>query len=473
MEIDKKAGESMECPKCGARLSEKNFCTGCGEDVTIYKKIMKISNTYYNDGLEKARVRDLSGAIESLKRSLKYNKRNMMARNLLGLIYYEIGEVVEALSQWVLSANYQKEKNIANDYIKAIQANPGRLEDINQTIRKFNQALIYCQQGSGDLAVIQLKKVLSMNSKMIQAYQLLGLLYIEQGEPELARRTLNKALKIDTTNTRTLRYLRETRKKGDGNSNRVKVERQKDRIISYQDGNETIIQPMPYKESTGVSTLINIMIGLVIGLAVAWFLIIPARQEALKSDYKDQNVKLGEELATKNAEAKSMQETIDSLTAQVEQLNGTVSGYEGDNGLVTTYEALIKAANAHIAGDGDTAFEAISGIKKDGLSEEAAKLYQSLMDTYGSQYVEKKIKESYDLYQQKKYAEAVPVLQEVLTLDDDNAQAMYYLARCYQVDESLLAEPERTTKVKELLSKVIELAPGTQMAEYARSNMPQ
>ena len=467
----------MECPKCGARLSEKDFCTGCGEEVGIYKKIMKISNTYYNDGLEKAKVRDLSGAIESLKRSLKYNKRNMMARNLLGLIYYEIGEIVEALSQWVLSANYQKEKNIANDYIRAVQANPGQLEDINQTIRKFNQALTSCNQGSGDLAIIQLKKVLTMNSKMIQAYQLLGLLYIEQGEMELARRTLNKALKIDTTNTRTLRYLREARPKKEsaqtGRGNRSRADRQQE-VISYQDGNETIIQPATaYKESTGVSTLINIMIGLVIGLAVAWFLIIPARQEALKSNYKDQNISLSEELATKNAEAQDMQDTINSLQAQVKELNESLSNYEGEDGSSGTYESLIKGANAHLAGDGNAAYEAIKGIEAEGLSEDAAKLYQSLMDTYGSRIAGSKFQEAFQLYKNKKYAEAVPVLKEVLALDDTNVQVMYYLARSYQEDESLLEEPERTEQIKALLNRVIELQPNSQMANYARINMPK
>lgn len=462
----------MECPKCGARLSEKNFCTSCGEEVGIYKKIMKISNTYYNDGLEKARIRDLSGAIESLKRSLKYNKRNMMARNLLGLIYYETGEMVEALSQWVLSANFQKEKNIANDYIRAIQANPSWLEGINQTIRKFNQALIYCNQGSGDLAVIQLKKVLSMNSRMIQAYQLLGLLYIEQGEPELARRTLNKALKIDTTNTRTLRYLREARPKREERT-QTRVERQKDRIISYQDGNETIIQPMAYKESTGVGTLINIMIGLVVGLAVAWFLIIPARQAAMKDKYKDQNISLSEELATKDAEAKNLQETINSLQAQVDQMNGKIAEFEGANGMAGTYEALIKGANAHLAGDGETAYTAVANINKEGLSEDAAKLYQSLVDTYGKQIVNQKFQQGFQLYKQKKYAEAVPILKEVLELDADNAQVMYYLARSYQTDESLLAEPERTETIKSLFTKVIELSPNSEMARYAQINMPK
>lgn len=468
----------MECPKCGARLSEKDFCTGCGEDVGIYKKIMKISNTYYNDGLEKARVRDLSGAIESLKRSLKYNKRNMMARNLLGLIYYEIGEMVEALSQWVLSANYRKEKNIANDYIRAIQANPGQLEEINQTIRKFNQALIYCQQGSGDLAIIQLKKVLTMNSKMIQAYQLLGLLYIEQGEMELARRTLNKALKIDTTNTKTLRYMREARPKKEsaptGRGNRIKADRQKEQVISYQDGNETIIQPATaYKESTGVSTLINIMIGLVIGLAVAWFLIIPARQAALKSDYKDQNISLSEELATKNAEAQDMQDTINSLQAQVKELNETLSNYEGDDGSAGAYELLIQGANAHLAGDGNAVYEAIKGVQADGLSEDAAKLYQSLMDTYGSQIIRSKQQEGLQYYKAKNYAKAVPLFKEVLEMDDTNVQVMYYLARSYQGDESLLEEPERTEQIKALMNRIIELEPDSEMARYAQINMPK
>lgn len=465
----------MECPKCGARLSEKNFCTSCGEEVGIYKKIMKISNTYYNDGLEKAKIRDLTGAIESLKRSLKYNKRNMMARNLLGLIYYETGEMVDALSQWVLSANFQKEKNIANDYIRAIQANPNWLDGINQTIRKFNQALIYCNQGSDDLAVIQLKKVLSMNSRMIQAYQLLGLLYIEQREYDLARKTLNKALKIDTTNTRCLRYLREIRQKREEKApgSMTKVERQKDKIISYQDGNETIIQPMAYKESSGVGTLINIMIGLVIGLAVAWFLIIPARQEALKDDYKEQNISLSEELATKNAEEKNLQDTIDSLQAQVDHLNGQMAEYEGASGTSDTYEALIKGANAHLAGDGEAAYSAIANVNKEELSEDAAALYQSLIDTYGKKLVNQKFQQGFQLYKQKNYAEAVPILKEVLNLDENNVQVMYYLGRSYQEDESLLEEPERTETVKALFTKIIELSPGSQMARYAQMNMPK
>ena len=186
----------MICYNCGCRLSEKNFCTGCGADVTLYKQIMYASNRFYNEGLEKAQVRDLSGAIHCLRESLKLNKNHIDARNLLGLVYFECGEVVAALSEWVISKNIRSEKNIADDYINMIQNNPGRLETFNQTVKKYNQALAYCQQDSLDLAIIQLKKVLSMNPRFLQAHQSLALLYINSQEWETAKKELDKCILV-------------------------------------------------------------------------------------------------------------------------------------------------------------------------------------------------------------------------------------------------------------------------------------
>lgn len=64
----------MNCYNCGAELTEHDFCTNCGADVARYKKVVSVSNFYYNDGLEKANVRDLSGAVVSLTECLKLNK---------------------------------------------------------------------------------------------------------------------------------------------------------------------------------------------------------------------------------------------------------------------------------------------------------------------------------------------------------------------------------------------------------------
>lgn len=104
----------MRCYKCGSFLTDGDTCPQCGENVRIYKKTARVSDAYYNAGLYKARVRDLTGAVESLKISLMINKYNTNARNLLGLVYCEMGDVVEALSQWVVSKNFTPEGNIAS-----------------------------------------------------------------------------------------------------------------------------------------------------------------------------------------------------------------------------------------------------------------------------------------------------------------------------------------------------------------------
>ena len=79
------------------------------------KKNRQIANAYYNLGLTKARQRDLSGAVHALKKSLQFDKFQTDARNLLGLIYNEIGEVGAALTQWIISLNLQEEHNLAEE----------------------------------------------------------------------------------------------------------------------------------------------------------------------------------------------------------------------------------------------------------------------------------------------------------------------------------------------------------------------
>ena len=119
----------MLCIKCGATLNDLEYCSACGTDIKIYKRLIRLSNTYYNMGLEKARVRNLTGAVQDLRSSLKLNKENIQARNLLGLVYFETGEVVAALTEWIISKNLEPNKNIADEYIRAIQNNPAPLRD--------------------------------------------------------------------------------------------------------------------------------------------------------------------------------------------------------------------------------------------------------------------------------------------------------------------------------------------------------
>ena len=81
----------MKCFNCGATLGREAICQECGTNVKIYKKIIFASNEYYNDALKKANVRDLSGAILSLKTSLHFDKHNIVYHGTL-LMYFFLKE---------------------------------------------------------------------------------------------------------------------------------------------------------------------------------------------------------------------------------------------------------------------------------------------------------------------------------------------------------------------------------------------
>ena len=199
----------MNCINCGALLTDEDYCGHCGFHVLVQKKAYYLSDVYYNLGLEKAGIRDLSGAVDYLQMSLAFNKNNIQSRNLLGLIYFETGETAAALSEWILSKNLRPVNNLASEYLDKVQANLNKLEALNESVRKYNQALAMCQEGHEDVAAIQLKKILSQNPKLVKGYQLLALIQIKHQSYGRARRTLRKAIRIDRENTTTLRFLRE------------------------------------------------------------------------------------------------------------------------------------------------------------------------------------------------------------------------------------------------------------------------
>ena len=146
------------------------------------QKIQYAANSYYNRGLEMAKERNLSGAARFLKRALQFNKYHTDARNLLGLIFYEMGETSDALIQWVISINLQPDGNRADYYLDEVQRKPGQLEIASQMVKKFNQALFYAQNDSDDLAVLQLKRIVDEKPNFVKAHLLLALLYMEHGD---------------------------------------------------------------------------------------------------------------------------------------------------------------------------------------------------------------------------------------------------------------------------------------------------
>jgi len=438
----------MKCYNCGCDLSEKDFCTGCGVDVGLYKRIIHISNRYYNDGLEKANVRDLSGAITSLRQSLKFNKNNIEARNLLGLVYFEMGEVVAALSEWVISKNLRPKKNLADDYIAAIQSNPTRLDTINQTVKKYNLALRYCYQDSKDLAIIQLKKVLSLNPRLVQGHQLLALLYMDAEQWDKAKKELVKCCRIDANNTTTLTYMKKVKfmlEGGDDSAGSVVKKRktESEGAVTYQSGNETIIQPLNVREGRATSSVLNIILGLVIGIAVTYFLILPAKIQMERSAMQEELKVVSENSDAKSATISELKQKVEELTGARDSLQNEIDEYTGANGESRKADILLQTATDYLQNPedyetiADTLYEVDVEYVENSASDAYKQLYYKLMALVGEKVAETLYESGSMSINQGDYTTAIIDLEKAwhfsANMETTNPDILYELAQAYQM----------------------------------------
>lgn len=467
----------MYCYNCGSRLSEMDYCTACAADVKQYKKLMYAANRYYNDGLERANVRDLSGAISSLKLCLRLNRKHVDALNLLGLIYYEMGEAVQALSVWVLSLNIQGERNLAAEYVESIQSNQTRIDSINQTIKKYNKSLEYCYQESYDLAVLQLKKVLKMSPKFVSAHKLLALCYMKRGEWEKANRELERTQLIDNGDIDVRRYLQEVDHMlhpidEPGNEKKKKKQQTPAATAYYSSsGNEIIIQPNYEKESLGLQTFLMIALGLVIGIFICIWLITPVRVKSARSEMEQQITEYGEQIDAKNAEINALETRI----SQLEQNNlSLMQSSENDtaDGSMDSVNALLAAAHTYMESENSNMAveQYLNNISNDYIlnlaSPEFLELYNYLMEKIGDSVADSYYESGIEAYEQGEYALAISNLEKAYQYDSGNDQTLYYLGLSYYAAGDVM---NATTSFQNLIS----MFPDSVLVDKARQKLEE
>ena len=396
------------------------------------KKIVYQSNYWYNDGLRKARNRDMSGAIASLRRSLQFNRENIAARNLLGLVYYGIGEVPEALVEWIISKNLRSYNNIADYYINTVQASAKELETINLAIKKYNQCLAYCQQNGEDLAIIQLKQVVASHPSFLKAHQLLALLYLHTGQYTRARQMIRQARKLDTGNEITLKYMHElTHQRG---KQRRRSEKKKEDAVEYSLGNETIIQPKHsrVKEMASHLAVANVFIGAAIGAAIIWFLVAPAVNQSQNNRMNDQMREYSDQIKTLEAQVSAQTRTLDNYRASGEEVEADTNQAQTTR---DSYENLMTVVEQYNSGEYSytTMADSLIGIDRDSLGESGKSRYDELTDAIYPSACETNFATGTEALSAGNYQGAVDALYKVVRMNAgyNDGQALFNLAQAY------------------------------------------
>ena len=395
-------------------------------------KSRQIANAYYNIGLAKAKERDLTGAADALKKSLRFYKYQTDARNLLGLIYHEIGEVGAALAQWIISLNLQQAGNLAEEYLKALQDAPGYLDMADQSAKKYNQSLNYAHNDNEDLAVLLLMRMVEEMPNFVKAQQLLALLYIHHEDYTKAGRCLFQALKVDRYNPMTQRYMTIAKQ----NTGRAEVEKRKlkNAFSHRQMQDDDIILPPSYKENTGLQSVLNILAGLVLGVVAMFFLVTPTIRESISSKYTEEVRRGLEQVNQKSLEIDELNRQLEEASSAKQEAESSLAAMVNNSGgVLSQYQRLVQILEAYRAEDMPAAVrlyvETDFSILNDGVLDSTVAWVQQDMAQNGYQVLEQLGDAAMS---QGSMAEAVDYFQKSLQIKGDNIGVIYKIGLAYK-----------------------------------------
>ena len=287
------------------------------------RRLEQISNGYYNLGLSLAKERNLSSALNALSISLGLNKKNTDARNLYGLIQFEMGEETKALISWVISININPINNPAQNYLQKLRNKSAYLEKSQDAISKYNKAISQIKTVNYDMARITLKQAVDIRPHFVKAMLALALLDIREGKSSEAKKLLENVLAIDRFNTRAITYLEEMKPLTEKNSRKEKLSVigspvKKEKTV------ENVNNGMPvteiYKNYSGMFTAINVGIGLIVGACAMVFLYMPTMKVALNNAHNKEIVEISQQLNDVNLSMETLKSENEGLNEQVNKL---------------------------------------------------------------------------------------------------------------------------------------------------------
>ena len=286
-----------------------------------------------------------------------------------------------------------------------------------------------------------------------------------------------KCIHIDTGNTVTLRYMKEVDHMlmpEEGAKNAPKKKKASDTVLRYQSGNETIIQPINNGEKKGVSSLLNLGIGLVIGIGIAFFLILPARIQSAKADIDDKLRRVSEQSDAKTATIDEQVQKIQSLTDENQRLTDELAILEGTDGALQATDGLMLAVNAYLSDPEDIetiakymeAFEAQEDAEDEKRTESFEKLWEGFLAVTSQPLSVYYFNMGNGSYRAESYEEAIPNLERAYRYDPTNIDALFYLGNSYR-------SVGNTDKAKEVYAQVIDNFPNTDRANRSQTYLAE
>lgn len=435
---------SYICPYCKNTIKQGVYCSVCLRKIDQIRKIWDKSSFYYNQGLKAAQNRELSLAHAYLQKAITLYKYNIDARNLLGLVYLETGQTGEALKEWIVSSSFQKEDNIASYYIEQIKNEPKYLSTCKEALMLYNKALSYLHQGDTDMAMIRLKKVVSMHPSLVQAKVLLSLIYIEEKQYNKAFEQVKKALEIDKSHKIALSYLRELSQKDTQSKEPYEIDYTREPKLKAN------FENIMNRQTNSKKSIIYFFIGAVAMAIVGICLVLPSRVK----NYQNQIVQLQESKESLSTQVQSLSEEYEVKLADLEnhnkELQTKVTGYEEEMNGYKQKESLETAQELVDQGEYVEAAKTLYAVATTYLDEENLEKIDKLKESVYPRAADYLYNEGLGLYNSQSYTEAAVDFETLLQYEPGEwtaRKSLYYLADIYEQTNNIEGAKKYYTKV--------------------------
>lgn len=445
------------CPYCGNPLTYEDQCRTCKSEVSWAKKCYLKSDYYYIQAYDAAQARKLTVAEDLLKKAIYFNKYNIQARNLLGLIYYEIGEIGLALKAWILSVSLEKENNIASEYIEKIQNEPKLLEVYKESAQLYNKALKYLKEGNEDVATIRLKKAININPKLVEGKTLLALCYIRSNQFRKAKEQLEEVLKIDHNHLKAMEYLNAIRHKSSEEIQPYELE-----YTPKQNANKTSVLS---RNSLFLRYTLYFFMGVLCMWVVEQQLVNPSKIQ----DYKSQITSLKNEKEALNKSIDTLkqenEEKLSNLQAENKKLQADHAVYEEAMTKKEQQDKLTQSETLISQGDYEGAAGLLYNVNATYLAEEEKANYEMLKQSAYEYAVNSLCNKGYNALQSEAFSEAKLSLETALLYEPNEynkRRILYYLGQ----SEYGLGNNEKAISY---FNEVIQNYPYTSEASWSES----
>ena len=251
-------------------------------------------------------------------------------------------------------------------------------------------------------------------------------------------------MKIDKCNPLSIRYLREINeyiedeKKNDPDKRMERRRSLRGVMVDrpYLSGNDTIMPKENFKDAlTGAQSIMYVIVGILLGAALVYFIVTPARISSVTSKVNDTKVEYNQKIAIKNSTISELQNQVETLKSDKKKLKTSLAQYTGTgNTISSNYSNLLEAVQYFIAKDytkSATALENVdSKMKMD--SESFTSVYNTLNSNLSSKVEQLAFNAGMDAYESADYNEAIKQFTKALDANAENDEAMYYLGYSYR-----------------------------------------